>query len=106
MIKASDILKTVKELGERFPDRRAGCQYFYRNGHPCCIVGHALRKHGLRMRDLPNFGVNGTGLGAAIDSGDLPIEVDIDDLQLRRLCNVQMAQDEEKPWGEAIQELG
>lgn len=35
---------------------------------------------------------------ACVDSGTLAI--------LRRLCNVQKAQDEEKPWGEAIQELG
>lgn len=106
MIKASDILKTVKELGEKYPNRRAGNQYFHRNGHACCIIGHAFRAHGIRSRDFTHE-MNGRSIANLLyrDGAKLGLDND-DDLAVLRLDRAQKAQDNEKPWGEDIQELG
>ena len=103
MIKASQIVKDVKELAAEHPNRKAGCKNFHANGRPCCIVGHALHKHGVRLKDLFGRGLNENGLVAL--KVYKVIENDLSDQDWMKLQYVQNAQDKGRPWGEAIKEL-
>lgn len=117
-VKASDVLKTVKKLGKKHPDRSRPCQYVRENGKGCCIVGTALLKHGLDPQvfladdDLNGFtDVRRLFLGDIEDETDegyaaaLGLEQDLSEAELEKLRRVQTLQDQGEPWGQAIAPL-
>jgi hypothetical protein len=116
-VKASQILETVKELGEKHPNRTRNCQYFKDNGQPCCIVGAALSRNGIKAKDLRRVAgeggyddVNsGTSVLWLFRSKDLADQLGlVDDLSEGRsqaLASVQDSQDNGATWGEAISYL-
>lgn len=109
MILASDVLKTVKKLGNKHPKRQRDCIYVTSASQPCCIVGKALVKHGVD----PKVFISVDGLNAATDvkelfldyADDIGLENDLSMDELESLYKVQRAQDEGAPWGEAIKAL-
>lgn len=106
MTTATEILKTVKELAAASPDTLADCKYFNDDKTPCCVVGHALAKHGITAEAVegrdPETGDRlntlsvGCGLLAAVgvveDSEEAVVE----------LSRIQARQDRRLNWCNAV----
>lgn len=109
MTTATEILKTVIELAKENPEKTAGCKYVNDDGTPCCIVGHALIKHGLKAADFDGSLYEVDGLVNPINTcgvafgllAKLGIEEDNKDV-VRRLARIQSAQDAGKTWSDAV----
>ncbi|AMS01879.1 hypothetical protein SEA_SASSAY_75 [Mycobacterium phage Sassay] len=103
----TQLAEEVKRLAAEYPDKRADCIYF-RDGQPCCIIGHALAKFGYTEEDAWaggwNVGVDVSDLAfaygviQAIGGGE---EWDV----MRTLGEVQDAQDSGKTWATAVKAL-
>jgi hypothetical protein len=95
-LNAADVVQTVREIAAERPDHSdAGCVYFHSNGHPSCIVGHALYRLGVRLRDLS---VNNNG-----DTIDELAPFTWDEGDVAWLFSVQEYQDRLVPWGAAVE---
>jgi hypothetical protein len=92
--------KAIADKGEDwvYPDWTSNCVYFYADGTPACIIGHALSYAGVTLQEL--------GSGNEIDVDALArsygwVAMDEDAIKLFEV--VQEEQDRGKPWGEAYQ---
>ena len=109
MTTATEILKTVIELAKENPEKTAGCKYVNDDGTPCCIVGHALIKHGLKATDFDGSFDGYDGRVHPINTygvifgllAKLGIEEDDKDV-VRRLARIQAAQDAGITWSDAV----
>lgn len=110
-LKASELLKTVRQIGKESPSGSAGCRYFNYDGTPCCIVGHAIYYHGITVdyfEDHDSWEFDDLNEGSNVEEliNRLGIENDLDAEQMSTLLEVQSRQDHGTPWGEAVLELG
>lgn len=81
------------------------CRYEW-NGAPSCGVGLALRKLGVPLDVLKTWdnGIEGANpKGSGISEVDFPDNVDITDNARRVFSEFQMAQDDSKTWGKALE---
>jgi len=114
MVKVSELIETVKELGRTYPGTIRGCIYFGPDGDPCCIIGTALHRHGITWKDLAALDYTGNDtINTSVHVRDLlehyadelGIEVDVTPEEVEALWRVQIRQDERYPWGRAIEVL-
>ncbi|AAN01695.1 hypothetical protein P755_gp083 [Mycobacterium phage Quink] len=103
---ATQLAEEVKRLAAEYPDKQAACQYFESDtGEPCCIVGHALAKFGYTYADAKRQWNTGVDVGELFHKGVIALgDGESYDL-LDGLREVQSAQDDGLPWGEAVKAL-
>lgn len=89
------------------PTPQGSCVYVYR-GRPSCLIGHALWGAGLINRDFvrPEVSVRGV-VSRPNEEGFSDIVsflgLELDPLERMWLESVQAHQDDERPWGEAVE---
>ncbi len=105
------LIASVRKLAERDPgyvDPNAdngGCMYV-RGGDPDCIIGRALWEHGLINESFE-------ALPAPIEDGNRPnndlahvvfqyLGLDLDEDEINWLATVQLKQDGQMPWADAV----
>ncbi|ATN91118.1 hypothetical protein SEA_HOONTER_83 [Mycobacterium phage Hoonter] len=103
---ATQLAEEVKRLAAEYPDKQAACQYFESDtGEPCCIVGHALAKFGYTYADAKRQWNTGVDVGDLLYRGVIVLGDDESHDLLDGLREVQSAQDDGLPWGEAVKAL-
>ena len=105
------LCEVVAEAGEDFvyQDHYGEACYYSVKGEPACIVGRVLAKWGV---DLTPMDSEYTGAGAMIGLyagallGHLRLMgvLEVDDLSASLLREVQIGQDTEETWGDALSE--
>lgn len=102
-ITVADIVRATREVAAERPDfvyvspLLSGYCVYTHNGEPSCLFGHALLRLGLPMSCLEELSTN-----VAIATACRQLNIPLTDGEARSLADVQHAQDNGVPWGEAI----
>lgn len=117
-ITATQILNTVVELGRANPEGRAAGRYVNPDNTPCCIVGHALIKHGIKPEVFagrakkiyedtdPYQPLNTMSVGFGLLTEVGVVEGEEEESSVLHLVTIQSVQDSGRSWGQALAVAG